>query len=303
LLELLAHHADVATHRYIDFPPVYTPYFWHLVRRMIPRSSADAVERTHRDGMMVTAESPEAMEEVLWISFFPGQHDPTSSGILDGETNQPGFEKFYSDHIRKMLHVREKTRYAAKGNYNIARIGYLQKLFPDARFVVPIRNPVTHIASMHKQQALFCRGESSNPKMLKHMRRVGHFEFGLDRRPINVGNDDVLREIEELWTNGDEIRGWARYWAYVYGYVADFLEKSQAAKNAVMLLKYEDLCESSGDTINALLDHCLLTDDERLSDEYAKRIHYPEYYKVTFTPEEIAVIGEETKSVAARFGY
>ena len=29
LLEVLAAHADVATHRYKDFPPFYTPYWWN----------------------------------------------------------------------------------------------------------------------------------------------------------------------------------------------------------------------------------------------------------------------------------
>ena len=29
LLEALAEHADTATHRYKDFPPVFTPYWWN----------------------------------------------------------------------------------------------------------------------------------------------------------------------------------------------------------------------------------------------------------------------------------
>jgi hypothetical protein len=303
LLEILASHADVATHRYIDFPPVYTPYFWNLLQRMMPRANPDPVERTHQDGMMVTADSPEAMEEILWMKFFPGAHDPSKLDILDEGTDRPDFETFYADHIRKILRIRNGTRYAAKGNYNIARIVYLQKLFPDARFVVPVRRPVAHIASMQKQQILFCKGESANPKMLKHLQRVGHFEFGLDRRPINVGNSDVVREIIELWKNGEEIRGWARYWAYVYGYLADLLETSQLTRSSIKVLKYEDLCEAAGDTISSLLSHCQLEDDGRLTREFAKRVHYPDYYEATFTPEEIATIDEETHRVAARFGY
>jgi len=303
LLELLTAHADVATHRYIDFPPVYTPCLWHLVRGMIPRAQPDPVERTHQDGMMVTADSPEAMEEVLWMSFFSRLHNPLKIGILDAKTSQPDFEKFYADHIRKMLRIRNGTRYAAKGNYNLARIDYLLKLFPDARIVVPIRKPVTHVASMQKQQRLFCKGQSLNPKMLAHLQRVGHFEFGLDRRPINVGNENILREIMDLWEAGDEIRGWARYWAYIYGYVADLLETSPLINSAVKVLKYEDLCDDAGDTITSLLNHCQLEDDDRLSHEISKRIHYPDYYKITFTPEEIATVNDETQPVAARFGY
>ncbi|WP_256206685.1 sulfotransferase [Pseudomonas sp. BAY1663] len=69
------------------------------------------------------------------------------------------------------------------------RLGYLQRLYPDARFVLAIRDPVWHIASLIKQQRLFVAGERAEPRALEHMRRVGHYEFGLDRRPINVGDD------------------------------------------------------------------------------------------------------------------
>ena len=40
LLELLAGHADVATHRYRDYPPVYTPLFWNRAFSQIYRGDA-----------------------------------------------------------------------------------------------------------------------------------------------------------------------------------------------------------------------------------------------------------------------
>ena len=67
------------------------------------------------------------------------------------------------------------------------------------------------------------------------------------------------------------------------------------------MLKYEDLCEDANNTITALLTHCQLENDGRLPDEFSKRIHYPDYYKITCTPEEIASINEETHLVSARF--
>src|SRR3546814_12886608 len=101
-----------------------------------------------------------------------------------------------SDVCSSDLWVRRRPRYLSKANYNVTRMEYLLKLFPDARFVLPLRDPAAHIASLMKQQRLFCEGERRHPAALEHMRRIGHFEFGIDRRPINVGVGATGRSAE-----------------------------------------------------------------------------------------------------------
>ena len=221
LLELLAGQPGVATHRYRDFPPVYTPLFWNRAFAHVYRTDAPPAERAHKDRILVTPDSPEAMEEVLWMRFFPGIHDTGRSQVLDAATANPAFERFYADHLRKIMLVRGGRRYLSKGNYNLTRFAYLQKLFPTARFVVPVRDPRWHVASLMKQHRLFCAEERRDPRILKHMQRAGHLEFGLDRRAINVGDTACAQAIEALWRDGQEVRGWARYWAMLYGFVLD----------------------------------------------------------------------------------
>ena len=189
LLETLARHPDVATHRYRDFPMLFTPYLWNRWLDLVPRKPEAPAERSHGDGIAVTSESPEAFEESLWMAFFARQHDASASAVLDRSLHRPAFERFYRDHIRKLLAVRGGRRYVAKGNYNVTRIAYLAKLFPDARFVIPVRDPVWHIASLMKQHRLFLDGQRGNPRAVRHLRRVGHFEFGQDRRAINPGDN------------------------------------------------------------------------------------------------------------------
>ena len=144
--------------------------------------------------------------------FFRTCTTPRGSDVLGSRTSHPEFEAFYRDHIRKLMLVRGGERYLSKGNYNVTRLEYLLKLFPDARFVIPVREPVWHIASLMKQHALFCKGETRHPAALRHMRQVGHFEFGLDRRPINAGDADAVARTVAAWERGDEVEGWARYW-------------------------------------------------------------------------------------------
>jgi hypothetical protein len=258
LLEILARHPAVATHRYRDFPPVLTPWLWNWFVDRAATREQEPEERAHADGIMVTPESPEAFEEVIWMAFFPKLHDPEVSAELTEETENARFEDFYGDHIRKLLRLREGRRYLAKGNYNLTRLRYLLKLFPDARFVVPVREPVAHIASLMRQHRRFVEEHRRDPKLMRHMSRSGHFEFGLDRRPVNVGNTTLTRTVTELWAAGHEVEGWALYWNDVYGRLADLLDAHAALRRATLVVSYEALCARPAPVMRAVLAHCEL---------------------------------------------
>ncbi|MBS3744816.1 MAG: sulfotransferase, partial [Wenzhouxiangellaceae bacterium] len=83
LTEVLTRHPDVTSHRYSDFPNVYTPYWRNWLAQRTRKAPDRAVERAHKDRLMVTSESPEAVEEVLWMRFFDHLHDPARSHVLD----------------------------------------------------------------------------------------------------------------------------------------------------------------------------------------------------------------------------
>jgi hypothetical protein len=303
LLEMLSELDGVVTHRYKDYPPIYTPYFWNWFLNHMPAQESKAVERTHRDGIMITPDSPEAFEEVLWMAFFPHLHNVSSSSVLDGHTANPAFEGFYRDHIRKLLAIRKGRRYLSKGNYNVTRLEYLLKIFPDARFVIPIREPSWHIASLMKQHSLLSEGERRNPRAVEHMRRVGHFEFGLDRRPVNTGDQARIDEIVSLWGRGEETQGWARYWSQIHGHIADRLDANEQLRTAAMVVRFEDMCRQPRETMQAVFDHCRLRGmDERIAD-LTQRVHAPSYYRPNFSDQELAMVDRLTRPVAERFGY
>jgi hypothetical protein len=263
----------------------------------------EATERPHGDRIRITPESPEAMEEPLWMAFFPSAHDPAISHALGEEHQHPEFERFYRDHIRKLLLVRRGTRYASKGNYNITRLEYLLRIFPDARFVIPVRDPVSHVASLRRQHERFSNACTGNPRGLAHLQQVGHFEFGLDRRPINTGDGAATREVLRLWRAGDELRGWARYWSQLYGYVAERLRANQRLREAALVVRYEDLCASPATTVGAVLGHCRLEAPESVVEAFVDRLSPPDYYSSRFSATELALIREETTATAALFGY
>ncbi|MCC7087446.1 MAG: sulfotransferase [Pirellulales bacterium] len=297
LLETIASYPGVASHRYRDFPFVFTPIWWNRYLDRAPRKSSEFKPRVHADGLLVSSESPEALEEPLWMAFFRQAHDRGASQVLDSSVSRPDFEQFYRNHVRKVLAIRRGHRYACKGNYHVTRLEYLLKIFPDARFIIPIRRPRDHVASLMKQHRLFTEGETRYRRSLVQMQSCGHFEFGLDRRPIQCGNERAVAEVESLWCAGDEARGWARYWSQIYGFLAHRMAANAMLRQAAKIVWFEELCGRPQATLESIERHCDLPLDDALRTTLASRLHAPTYYRTHFTAAEKIAIEEETSEV------
>jgi len=303
ILEAIARHPEVATHRYRDYPLVLLPYAWPWLLRFAETRTVAAVERAHGDRIFVTPHSPEAMEEAIWRLYFP---DPDVFGpgdTLGPGVEHPAFERFYRAHVGKVLLAQGAHRYLAKGNYNITRLEYLHALFPAARFVVPVRSPERHVASLMRQHRRFTEHVGDDPRGLAHLRRVGHFEFGPGRRPIDTGAAGSADSIRRLWAAGEEARGWARQWAAVYGHVADLIERTPGLAQAVLLVRYEDFCARPGEVLAEAFAHVGLNTVPGLIEKFARNVSSPDYYDSAFGAGDRAVIREETDEVARRLGY
>ena len=61
------------------------------------------------------------------------------------------------------------------------RMQYLRKIFPDARFLLYVRNPVDHVASLIKQDRIWDEIERDDPRQIEIIELTGHHEFGTVR--------------------------------------------------------------------------------------------------------------------------
>ena len=176
LLNILASHPRLTSFKYCDYYGAFTPFWADHIFRAVGLGAARKQERAHADGMMVNAYSPEAMEEILWMQFFAYLHNPAENNVVERQTSHPEFEAVYAATLAKLLLCRDADRIVSKNNYNITRIAYLAKLYEDARFVIAVRHPVAHIASMARQ----------------HQRNLAHFSspdsppVPAQRRPLRV---------------------------------------------------------------------------------------------------------------------
>ena len=297
LLVMLEEHPETVTHRYRDFPFLEAPLWWNRFYDRASRPGSKPMERFHRDRILVTPESPEALEEIIWMSFFPWLHDPGRANTVDRGTSDPDFACFFTAHIRKLLFLRRGRRYLSKANYNVARLSCLADIFPDARFLVLFRDPRHHIASLMKQHRLFCEEETRDPRVLNYMRRSGHFEFGLDRRPVNMGHGDATERIMRLWAAGRDVEGWARYWSDVYGYVVAKLEQDRRLQSMTQLVSYDDLCISPDKVLERTYRHCDLPVEDTVVREQASRLSAPSYYSWDFSRNDLETIERETSGI------
>lgn len=71
----------------------------------------------------------------------------SESDLLDYDFEDPAFEKIFKDTINKCLFVQKKTRFIHKNPVNGYRIGYLAKMFPNAKFIRTIRHPYLVVQS------------------------------------------------------------------------------------------------------------------------------------------------------------
>jgi len=296
LLEFLAEAPGFASHVYGDFPLLWTPYWAHWLRAHTPKPKETPHERANGDRIAVTRTSPEALEEPLWMEFFPGRHDPTVDQVLDANAYNETFTRFYSAHIRKLLLARGAGRYLAKGNYNVSRIGYLRHLFPDVRIVLTVRSPVAHVASLLRQDRRFTAWSAADRSIARQLARSGHFEFGPQKRAIAFGDTAEATRIQACFDSGRTVEGYARQWAAVYDWLERTLSADAGLADCCHIVDYERLCAAPQSELTALYKH--LGVDPVLARRHAIEVVSPDYYSPDLTDGEQDMVRRLTAHVA-----
>jgi hypothetical protein len=243
LLELLSRHPDLACQRYRDMPFVLAPLLWSRVSGPFQRA-ARLAERAHGDGLAIGFDSPEAFEEVFWKTRFPAHYRGGWVPLWSAEDTSPALLEAYGELRRKVLLLRghgDASRYLAKNNANIARIGLLSHALPDARLVVPLRRPLDQARSLLRQHLSFTRLHREQPFARRYMDDLGHFEFGASHRPFD------FPRARALLAGRDPARldYWLAYWIAAH-------EEIWRRRAHLTLLPFEAFCAAGAPALAAL---------------------------------------------------
>ena len=215
LLNAIYESDKFASLSYKDMPFVLAPNLWSKLS--FNTEDNDLVERAHGDGIKVSTESPEAFEEVFWMTFDEN----------DKDTN----EKF-KNYVELINHKYNKKRYLSKNNQNIRRLELISNTFPNSKILVPFRNPLQHAYSLLSQHQRFIEDSKNDNFISNFMKWIGHTEFGPNYIPIH----------KKSLCFGDDlnINHWLEQWQLTYQNCYEVLKN----KENVFFICYEKLCNS-----------------------------------------------------------
>ncbi len=216
LLNALYESDEFASLSYQDMPFVLAPNLWSKL--FIGKKNIDLVERAHGDGIKVSNESPEAFEEVFWMTF--------------NESDKDTKEKF-KNYVQLINHKYQKKRYLSKNNQNIRRLDIIATIFPNSKILIPFRNPIQHSYSLLSQHKRFLEDSKKDNFISNYMKWIGHTEFGPNYIPIHNKN---------LYFEDDlNINHWLEQWHLTYKNCYENLKN----KENVYFICYEKLCNAS----------------------------------------------------------
>ena len=208
---------------YADMPFVLAPNLWARLSSKGAQPGVKA-ERAHGDGIEVDTQSPEALDEVYWRIFDGGSY--IAADGLRPHAPDADLIGGYRDLIRLILRRTGKARYVAKNNNNNLRLRALADAMPEAQFLVPLRDPLAHAASLLNQHERF---RDAEPFVRDYMTWLGHHEFGATHRPF------LFADRPE----GDPatLDYWLSVWIAAYG----ALDLAEAGRANVTFVPYEAL--------------------------------------------------------------
>ena len=216
LLNTIYKSKQFASLTYKDMPFILAPNFWAKLQTSSQNNFQ--TEREHNDGLYISPESPEAFEEVFWMTF--NEYS---------ETNQNNFKNY----IKLILKRYSKIRYLSKNNQNIHRLLFLKDCVKNSIILIPFRDPLQQANSLLIQHTNFCIKQKNDPFLLDYMKLIGHREFGLSYNPNFT---DRLNYLDPLLLNH-----WLEQWLLTY----DNLLKTVSEIENIIFVCYETLCNSS----------------------------------------------------------
>lgn len=216
---------------YADMPFVLAPNLWARLSRAQARERR-ARERAHGDGVVVDFDAPEALEEVFWRSQC-GRDYINNNGLVphvpDAETIAA-----YRAWQARVCHRHGPDRYLAKNNNMMLRLAPLAEAMPDARILVPVRDPLAQALSLRRQHRRFREADAFTRD---YMRWLVHHEFGPDQRPFRLPGQPVPSG------DTDGLAYWLTLWLACYGHLEAAID---AAPGNVRPVIYEALGRDPG---------------------------------------------------------
>jgi len=216
LLNALYKSNNFATLCYQNMPFILAPNLWTKLSSLSNQHN-HSIDRAHDDGIKISIKSPEAFEEVFWMTFDEGD-DVTRDKF-----------KIY---IQLINQNKNKNRYLSKNNQNVKRLKLISNIFPQSKILILVRDPLQTSYSLLSQHRRFIDASIEDDFISNYMKWIGHTEFGPNYIPLHQNN--------LIYRNPLYFNHWLEQWYLTY----HTLLNNFRDKNNIYFICYEKLCLS-----------------------------------------------------------
>ena len=244
-------HPHTGSFQYCDVPFIEIPYFWSFVSPLY-YGKQKSQQRVHGDKINIDPQSPDAFEELIWKNHIQNYENEGFSTVITEAYSHPELEKQLLLTMKKVLFVRgKKQRSLSKGNYNLFRLPYILKLFPDAKIIICVRNPFEQAQSLARVHRTFMDIAKRDRNFAKQLSILGHYEFGPQRKAIRL-NETNYRKTIEHWDKGEDYLGYLLQWEDVYNFACD----NYSNHENILWIDNTDLIDQKSLMVHNLLQFC-----------------------------------------------
>ena len=223
---------DSLVYKYMPFilSPRISKYY---AEKFISKGNQKLYKRFHNDGIFINPDSPECLDEVLWVRSNENYMESNLS-IFDEIPDKT--LDVYSYFLRAYSKKTSNHRMLIKNNNHHIRIETLSRYFKNSYFLLVFRDPLNHAMSLNRQHMNFKNLQKKDPFILEYMNLIGHREFGLGMKPFIY---DKTNKFYEKY-NSSKLNYWIAQWIETYNWI---LESNLKYISNIYFISYEKLCE------------------------------------------------------------
>ena len=194
-------------------------------------------ERMHEDGLRISLESAECLDEPYWIQFL--LKDNLNKEVMKPYAVSKDMAKGYGYLLNCFSKIENNRKLVIKNNNNHLRLKSLSKLFPKSKFLVLFRSPLSHAKSLLIIHEKISLKQSQEKFVLEYMNLIGHWEFGKAKKPFVYKKEQlkILNDMDEY-----DLYYWLEQWIFTYEWLLKIIDLNKS-KN-IYPICYEDLCNS-----------------------------------------------------------
>ncbi|UCD37292.1 MAG: sulfotransferase [Fidelibacterota bacterium] len=303
LEKIISEHPSVAYFWYLTNVYYKAPVVGFWTTRLLQRLGiidGDSIPALHNPRIPITLLDPYECEWV-WSQSTRNLWDENCTNITAGaDFSDPRFERYLFGMIRRHILTNGASRFLNKNPVNCLRMSYLCKLFPDARFITIVRDPIDTIVSHYRTAEHMQRILYSDAKV----KRAFQEKIRTDVLLIRIKTRNYARTLE--LDREHPLLGWANQWIDMQTAVMESIDNEPDLAGQVLQLRYEELVSQPASVLKRMWEFAGLTgeDTETITRTYSNQMSSPP--PVELNADESAFlprVQEIVAPLASQLGY